>query len=275
MSPPNFRRLLEAYGDFSPMGVVWAFVGTSTAYEMFSGAMEVLGGLLLIFRRTALLGALVSIAVLVNVAMLNYCYDIPVKLYSTMLLLLAVYIAAPDAERLLDFFLRHRTPSASSAGPPPFRNRWMRFAALALKTAAIGYLFYSNVVPSYQQYLTRYGNVDRPPLYGIYNVETFSRSGAQSETQRWKKVLCERSGSVEVRLMNDQQISYPAHYDAARHIITLATPNQKSVLTYTLLDEGRAQLEGTLLGDPVAIGLQNSRLLSAGFHWVQEYPVNR
>ena len=32
-----------------------------------------------LFRRTTTLGALVSIAVLGNVAMLNYCYDVPVK----------------------------------------------------------------------------------------------------------------------------------------------------------------------------------------------------
>ena len=74
---PNLLRLLEPYGDFSPMGALWWFMGASTAYIIFSGVCEVLGGLLLVFRRTATLGALVSFAVLLNVMVLNYCYDVP------------------------------------------------------------------------------------------------------------------------------------------------------------------------------------------------------
>ena len=75
---------------------------------------EVLGGVSLIFRRTATLGALISFAVLLNVMVLNYCYDVPVKLYSTNLVLMAAFLAAPDFRRLLDFFVfnpRRRPPT--------------------------------------------------------------------------------------------------------------------------------------------------------------------
>ena len=65
------------------MGALWWFMGASIPYIIFAGAAEVLGGLLLVLRRTAALGALVAFAVMVNVMMLNYCYDAPVKLYST------------------------------------------------------------------------------------------------------------------------------------------------------------------------------------------------
>ena len=60
MPPPTFARLIEPYGEFSPMGVLWSFIGVSTAYSLFSGAAEVLGGMLLVFGRTAMLGSLVS-----------------------------------------------------------------------------------------------------------------------------------------------------------------------------------------------------------------------
>ncbi len=94
--PPGLNRLMEPFHDFSPMGVLWTFMGASMAYTIFAGASEVLGGALLLFRRTTLLGALVSAAVMLNVVMLNYCYDVPVKLYSTHLLLMAVFLTAPD-----------------------------------------------------------------------------------------------------------------------------------------------------------------------------------
>ncbi len=56
---PFLNRLLEPYGDFSPMGVLWASIGASPAYEIFTGCAEMLGGILLIFPRTTMLGACV------------------------------------------------------------------------------------------------------------------------------------------------------------------------------------------------------------------------
>ena len=48
---PNFR-LYQRMGDMSPMGLLWAFMAFSGAYQMFTGFVEVLGGYLLIFRPT-------------------------------------------------------------------------------------------------------------------------------------------------------------------------------------------------------------------------------
>ncbi len=97
--PPRLFRLIQPYGDFSPMGVLWNFMGASVPYQIFSGAAEALGGFLLLFRPTTTLGALVSFAVMANVVALNFCYDVPVKLYSCNLLLMAVFLAAGDAPR--------------------------------------------------------------------------------------------------------------------------------------------------------------------------------
>ena len=58
---PFLIRLLEPFGNFSPMGVLWSSVGASPAYEMFAGSAEVLAGILLIIPATATLGALVCL----------------------------------------------------------------------------------------------------------------------------------------------------------------------------------------------------------------------
>jgi hypothetical protein len=50
---PGPDRLLQTYGNSSPMGLLWTFMGYSPAYTMFAGAMETIGALLLLFRRTA------------------------------------------------------------------------------------------------------------------------------------------------------------------------------------------------------------------------------
>lgn len=117
MPAPSIMRLTEQYGDLSPMGLVWAFIGTSAPYEMFSGVAELVPGVLLIFRRTALLGALLAVPVMTNVVLLNFAYDVPVKLYSSHLLAMALIVIAPHAGRLLDFVVLNRTPMPADDSP--------------------------------------------------------------------------------------------------------------------------------------------------------------
>lgn len=97
---PSASRLIEPFGALSPMGLLWAFTGTSTAYQIFAGFTELIPGVLLIFRRTALVGAMMAVPVMVNVVLLNYTYDVPVKLYSSHLLFMALIVIAPDTHRL-------------------------------------------------------------------------------------------------------------------------------------------------------------------------------
>src|SRR5690606_3643687 len=52
MSEPGPDRLIVPFGDMSPMGVLWAFMGTSPGYEMVTGLVEALAATLLFWRRT-------------------------------------------------------------------------------------------------------------------------------------------------------------------------------------------------------------------------------
>ncbi|HVS63755.1 MAG TPA: hypothetical protein VMT85_09690 [Thermoanaerobaculia bacterium] len=89
------ERLSQTIGESSPMGLLWNMMGYSRLYNLFSGGVDVLGGVLLLFRRTATLGALVAIGAMANVVLLNFAYDVPVKLYSMHLLLMGVGVAWP------------------------------------------------------------------------------------------------------------------------------------------------------------------------------------
>ncbi len=93
-------RLTSTFGEASPMGLLWAFMGASTLYTVFSGGLEAIGACLLFFRRTTALGALILVAVLGNVVMMNFSYDVPVKLFSSHLWLAAVFLLLPDIPRL-------------------------------------------------------------------------------------------------------------------------------------------------------------------------------
>src|ERR1700690_3749582 len=118
---PYLARLLEPFGNFSPMGVLWASVGAAPAYETFAGCAEVLAGVLLVFPRTTMLGALIAMADMTHVFMLNMTYDVPVKLFSFNLLLMALFLLAPECQRLADFFFRNRA-AAPAAQPALFKR---------------------------------------------------------------------------------------------------------------------------------------------------------
>src|SRR5258708_11055474 len=124
---PWLERLVQPYGTSSPMGILWTFMGVSRAYNFFAGAGEMVSGILLTMRRTTLAGALLGIAVMSNIVALNFCYDVPVKLYSVQLLLMAFIIVLPDARRLLAFLFR-------SPRKPLFRRPSLQTASLVLRT---------------------------------------------------------------------------------------------------------------------------------------------
>ena len=113
MPYPYLTRLLEPFGNFSPMGVLWASVGASPGFEIYVGCAETLAGILLILPRTTMLGALIALCDMTHVFMLNMTYDVPVKLFSFNLLLMALFLLAPDLQRLVDFF------SAIAPSVPP------------------------------------------------------------------------------------------------------------------------------------------------------------
>lgn len=103
MAPISIAILNEPVGNMSPMTMLWALIGLHPLYEVVCGAAEVIGGVLILFRRTALLGALVSAFVMTNVALYNFFFDVPVKIFSLELLLACLYLAVPDLKALWFF----------------------------------------------------------------------------------------------------------------------------------------------------------------------------
>lgn len=71
MSRPSLGVLNEPSGQSSPMTLLWTLIGLKPSRQIASGLMETACELLLVFRRTALIGTLVGIVVMANVALLT------------------------------------------------------------------------------------------------------------------------------------------------------------------------------------------------------------
>ena len=265
--PARFGRLIEPYGEFSPMGVLWSFMGASTAYTIFAGAAEATGGLLLLFRRTTTLGAMVSFGVLFNVALLNYCYDVPVKLYSTNLVLMALFLLAADFRRLANIFVLNRPAPAAPVVEPQFQNPKLRIAALAFCVLFVGYNLYDNISGGWKTYREYYVAPERPPLYGLYDVE--------SGPPGWRKLYVSFAESMAVRTVDDKLLTFASQYSKGSVLL-----NKQDRLTWSRPDAGHVVLQGSLNGAPANIRLRKIDtnkflLVNRGFHWINEMPFNR
>jgi hypothetical protein len=171
--PPFLTQLTETYGESSPMGILWTFMGASTAYTRFCGMAEVSAGLLLLFRRASSLGAIMATVAMLNVAALNFCYDVPVKLYSLHLILMSLFLLIPDAGALWRLFLLHRPSQLEGVWLPSFQRRWLRIAAIVLQALVIASVLYNNIWGGYKslrEYST--GFLKHPPLYGVWNADS-------------------------------------------------------------------------------------------------------
>lgn len=286
MSSPSFERLVQPYGESSPMGLLWTFMGQSAAYSFFAGASEVVGGVLLLFRRTTTLGALIVAAVMINVVAMNFCFDVPVKIYSTHLFLMAVFLAAPDLRRLMNVLVLHRpTEPASLAGP--WCGRGMRIAALGLKIIVLVWIGYEQTVPRWRLMATRGDNAPKPPLYGLYDVTEFTRNGTTmppllTETRRWRRVAFNAYGSLSVMFMDDRRWYFKVKAGSPPGKLTLDGGAGKPPMefTYTRPAPDEVVIEGVINAMSLTVRLhrideQKFLLVNRGFHWINEYPFNR
>jgi uncharacterized membrane protein YphA (DoxX/SURF4 family) len=284
---PSLTRMLQPYGNFSPMGVLWSSIGASTGYEIFAGSAEILGGILLIFPRTTMLGALVCLADMTQVFMLNMTYDVPVKLHSFHLLLMAAFLLAPESQRLADFFFRNR------AAGPAMQPRL--FSTLRANRIALGaqiifgiWLLGTNAYGSWTAWPTYGGGRPKPPLYGIWNVDELSidgqlRSPLLIDYGRWRRAVFDLGNRMAFQRMDDSFVRYSAAIDANPKTIALTKDgdkNWKANFTFLRAPEDRLTLDGSMDSHTIHMQLQlvdrdKLLLLSRGFHWIQEYPFNR
>ncbi len=280
---PFPSQLIEPFGESSPMGLLWTFMGASSGYTIFAGAAEMLSGLLLAFRRTALLGALVSIGVMSRVVALNFCYDVPVKLYSSHLLIMGVFLILPDLRRLLNLFVFNRPVEAAAARPPRARFRRTALATQAVLVAAYsGYLLYQSYLASKD-----WGNLlPRPPLYGIWTVEELEDNGVVrppllTDATRWRRAIFEYEGYISFQLMDGSRSNYGLIMGKRRFALTkLDDEALLSSFSYKEIQPGLLTLDGTLEGRKTRLTLRREdessyRLISDNFHWIHDTSANR
>lgn len=284
---PGIGRLMQPYGNSSPMGLAWTFLGFSKGYNLFMGIAEV-AALLLLFRRTVTVGAIITLMTTANVMAVNYFYDVPVKIVSTSLFLLTVFLLVPDIKRLVKFFFTGEAVSLPAMPAPAIRRKWLKITGYALKYLVIGWVVIVGIV-DIAEASQEYGDAaPKPPLYGVYFVKSFVVNNDTipplvTDSTYWKHMVIQWGEYAQIKYLNDSTRGYTMNIDTVKHTLYLKQrldTTHKSRLAYSLVNDKTMLLRGTIRNDSVSILLTRKTdkdflLMKRGFRWINEYPFNR
>jgi hypothetical protein len=279
---PSIARLQERIGDSSPFTLYSVFMGYSAPYTFFTGASAIVASLLLCFRRTTTLGALLVLGVMGNEAMVAFCYDAPTKLLSASALLLALVLLAPDLRRLADGLLFGR-PTRPANLAPPFAAGRGRLVRRGLKAAILVSAVLATAKANLDVLRAR-EQVPRPPLYGAYDVEQFLRNGQARpdirDRARWRRLIVTSPRELTVCRVDGSRQSFATEYAGQSVALSAAGNVREGTLTYSRPDPDHLLVQGTLAGDSLDLALRKIDeakylLVSRKLHVIDDDPLNQ
>ncbi|MEM9896739.1 MAG: hypothetical protein AAF789_10250 [Bacteroidota bacterium] len=293
MPAPSNSYYATDLGHFSAMRFSWNFVGYSNTYQFFSGFAELLVGLLLLYRRTVVLGSVVGIGVFAYVFLLNMTFDIPVKIFSFQLFFACLFLSFNNLRRLTRFFLLNKPVSADQSWDLPFTLPWFKPARLVIKAVFIGCFAiyplynYSNVADSRE-----YAETPPPFESGFYRIDNFVLNGdtippSLNSNVHWSDLAIDNAGRGSIGLIDSASFrvrygrSYFFNYavDSTTDRLTIKRYGRDTLSifegAYFELEDRGLQLSGIYkTTDTLTVDLlwdnRNYQLAKKEFNWMLE-----
>jgi hypothetical protein len=284
MPDPSISNLNTNYGDFDAWKIFSLSTGIVPGYQSFLGLVEISAALLLLYRKTASIGAFIIIPFTGNVVMSNLAYEGGEYIYGLYLVNIALFLLAFDARRLINLTSLDR-PTLPNRFKPSFKKGWLRYGRLSLKSIFIFLFVFVYDVKVRAAYDT--GGFQFPQAKGlskaegVYVVSEFKLNDTVLPPSfdnpiRWEDVVFEKWATLSIRsgmpvevytarteeiFLNDAERIYELsgsqgrhyyHYsiDSVNEILTLQNRNSnhskdKLILRYHRPDDSKIILSGT------------------------------
>ncbi|MFY0255690.1 DoxX family protein [Chitinophaga sp. 30R24] len=203
---PSLSSLNTPYGDFTRWKLFSLSLGIVPSYELFLGLVEIILAILLLFRRTASIGAFIFLIFCGNIFMSNLAYEGGDQVYSLLLISFALVVFSFDAQRVVRLLILQQ-PTAAATFKPVFEGV-KRYGRLTLKTL---FLLFFVVIYGIKTGVGAKQDVYQYPTTpgltaskGLYNVATFIVNGdtlaySPTDTLRWNNVVFEEWNTISIR----------------------------------------------------------------------------
>jgi hypothetical protein len=208
-------------------------------------------------------------------------FDIGLKLTTLHLIVLGLVLVAPDARRLVRFFVENREVSR------PLRESWRGSPAVRTAVIVFGvYLIGMQVWANVNFWYSDGGGAPRSAFYGIWDVEEITVSGVTRPAvlndydRRWRRLIFDDAGEMAIQRTDDSLARFAASIDEEAGTLELKRPaspansSSSALVQYSPDEPGRLLVEGVMDGLPVRAVLRRRnedtfRLLNSGFRWIR------
>lgn len=213
---PSLANLSTEIGDYAPFKLYWQIVGISFRYEIFLGFLEIAAGTLMLFRSTVVLGAIVNVGVLFNIAHANVSYDGGVHVYASYFVLLSLFILLRYIPNIWKLFIQGE-PVTPAHYVPDFTKKWRKPVYIALKFIFVMFFLVFYGYSRYDRFYN-YGRLKEPVVpglpgaAGLYQVSTFVLNGdtlaryTPHDSVRWHNAIFERYSTFVYKVNKDLDI---------------------------------------------------------------------
>jgi uncharacterized membrane protein YphA (DoxX/SURF4 family) len=306
MPAPGLSALVQPFGDTPPHVLFVNFIGSSTGYEISAGIGELVSGVLLLIPSTILLGALMAVGILANVAMLNLFYDFPARILVACVMLMALFVLVPDVRRLVNFFVLHR-PEEPKRAQPAIREPRLHYLGMGIQWGLGVWTLVATLSLAGTMHRQTTSAPLNNPLYGIWKVDEFVTDGEVhppllTDKLRWQRLVIDSGPEqviVMVQDMNADFFPYVATIDASKSSLSIknaSNANLKSMeglllspwrrenataqvinadVSYSRSQPGTVILDGKLNEHQLHVTLRKEErqfvLRSHKFHWMTEH----
>jgi len=278
---PPLTALVTPVGDMTLSALLWTTIGSAPAYEIITGCVEVLAGVLILLPWTVTLGALLGLVSLLQVLLLNLTFDIGVKLVTTHLIALAVILITP--------VVRVKRDTATKVLLKPDTTVEVRLKAdttAIILTIVLGaYLLGMQTWMNWSFWERGGGGRPKSVLYGIWNVERMSVDGQvrppdlNDYDRRWRRVIFDAPDAIVFQRTDDSFASFGASLDRSSGTIVLAkgaSLTWTARFTYDRPSDDRLTLAGEMDGHRIDADLQlvdpsAFPLVNSGFRWIRPH----
>lgn len=219
---PTEGMLNTSFIDFAEKKLYWSHVGVSFGYTVFLGFAEIVPGLLLLHRKTSVLGAALAAVVTFNICIANHAYDAGVAVPAAYFAILGIFIAWYDLPHIWKLLVNEKDVLQPYRYYPGFPQKWQRhlrngvkftfnFIFVPLAAAAWGYGFFNG---------NNYNIPSTPGLAetkGYYNVTEFRLNNQvipylPEDSIRWQDAIFENWSTLSYKTARgaiaDRMIGY-------------------------------------------------------------------
>ncbi len=262
---------------YTPLGFLdkdllfWSTVGVSHSFNVFIVLAQLIPGILLFFRKTRMTGLILSCTTFLGIVVINFSFDISLKLYSAFLLCAAMISLGPYIPKLYQAF-----------DNSIFRSYQLTINKSAvysiIKSAFILFIFLEVLYPHIHSRPFNSDLRSPPPLHGAYEVTHQLDNGVLLEESHIKRIFIHRGNYLIIQNTNDEFMDYKLQFHPIKKQLLLTNYDLKqTVLDYDYsLKDNVLQLGHKKEGLPLEITAKplpwkSLPLLQKNFHWMIDF----